>query len=317
MFKIYHVAKGKDQKTAHEQGLPVLNTFADGYQSVVNNYKKFASDMKRCGAFLDSGAFTFGKKGHSEQEHEIVLNSYLDFLNSDYNVYEINAQLDTLVVGTRANVDSVYDGAEKTFENYQYMLDRVKHPERLCIVYHIQKERLDVLKRLLHYSSNGKRAGCIAISQAYRDSIENKIRTLEPAFEMIMDSPFADLKKHCLGMTIPQVLQKYPFTSSDSTSVQLAAGFGMVFYWLPEKNYYTRLFVGRLSHGVKKKGHKQMPKKQFDEFKAYVKDFGFTLDDIEGDDCRDGRVKFNFAVMKRYADNHKCEYKHITIKKLF
>lgn len=314
MFKIYQVCKGKDEGFAHALDLPVLHTFYDGVQSTINKQKRFGSEIIRCGGFLDSGAFSFGKKIQSEQEKRVILDNYINFLNSDYNNYEINAQMDTTTYNA-TGFEYVSDAANKTFENYQYMLENVKYPERLCIVYHIKEEPIEYLKRLISYSSNGKRAGTVGIAMAYRDTIENKIRVLQPVFEMILDSPFANNGIHCLGLTIPQLLVKYPFTSSDSTSVLMAAAYGQIFYWIPEKNHYIRLFVGRLAKSVKKKSHLQMPTKQYNEFLAYVEDYGFSIEELEND--RDAKVKFNYAVMKRWCEQYKCEYKHIITKKLF
>lgn len=314
MFKIYQVCKGKDEGFAHALDLPVLHTFYDGYQSTINKQKRFGSEIKRCGGFLDSGAFSFGKIVQNEQEKKTVLDSYINFLNSDYNNYEINAQMDATTYGA-FTFEDVNNNANMTFENYKYMLENVKYPERLCIVYHIKEESIEYLRRLVSYKSNGKTAGAIGIAMAYRDTIENKIRILQPVFELLLNSSFADKKIHCLGLTIPQLLVKYPFTSSDSTSVLMAAAYGQVFYWLPEKKHYVRLFVGRLAKSVKKKSHLQMPKKQYNEFLAYVKDYGFSIEELEED--RDAKVKFNYTVMKRWCEQYKCEYKHITTKKLF
>ena len=314
MFKIYQVCKGKDEGFAHALDLPVLHTFFDGLNSTINKQKIFGSEIKRCGGFLDSGAFSLKNNRLSEDDYQKYLSNYISFINSDLNNYEIVAQLDETTYGIHTP-EMVRKSFKATMGNYKYMLETVKNVDNLCIVHHVRKETLQDLHDLLHFNINGKRAGIIALAMAYHDTIERKIKILQPIFNVILNSPFADSRIHCLGLTIPQLLSKYPFTSSDSTSVLMAAAYGQIFYWIPEKDYYVRLYVGRLAKTEKKKSYLQMPKKQFNEFSAYVKDFGFTVEELSID--RDAKVKFNYAVMKRWCEQYKCDYKKIYNKKLF
>lgn len=315
MFKIYFVCGGgKEEQWCHELDMGVLHTFADGYNSIVKRQSVFGTDIKRTGSFLDSGAFTFQKKPLTKEKKELYLSQYIDFINSEINNYQVYAQLDT-ICGADLSSENVRKTADATFENYQYMLEKVKDCSKLCMVYHCAVEPLDVLERLLSYKSNGKRAGVLGIAGAFRAPKEYKMRIFEKCFNVIMKSQYSDVKVHCLGVTQPEILTQFPFTSSDSATVVKMSAYGQILYWRPEHNIYTTIFLGKLSHVRKTGNFLQMPKKELEDFKAFVKDFGATVEELY--EVRDAKTRFNFRVMKHFAETYKCNYKNIHIKTLF
>ena len=315
MLKFYIVSSGRDQDAAFSLDMGVLHTFADGNTSIVNRQKKYGDVIKRTGCFLDSGAFTFGKYQQSEEQKKNYLERYIDFINSDINNYNVYAQLD-MTSYNDWNMEIIQENADRTFENYQYMIERVKNPEKLCIVFHCHKESLDDLKRLLEYKSpTGKRAGYLGLAGAFKATSQQKVRIFEKCFNVILNSSYPDIKVHALGIGQPEILMRLPFTSCDSATAVKCGAYGQILYWRPEHGIYTRVFIGDLSYNRKRGNYLQMPKRELADFQSYIKEYGTTLDELKADTF--AKKVFNIKVTKLFAEQYKCNYKKIYNKKLF
>ena len=179
--------------------------------------------------FIDSGAFTaFTKK------KVVDVDDYIEFINSiDDQVY-IFAQVDKIPGewGKERTPEQVAEAPKLSWENYLYMVNKVKSPEKLLPIFH-QGEDFSWLKNMLEYKyTEGPLAGqyikYIGISCSKDITSTAWAPWFDMCFKMIHESNNPNVKTHAFGMTSLKLLEQYPFTSADSTSWVRSAGFGNI-----------------------------------------------------------------------------------------
>jgi len=178
------------------------------FEMGVENYLlSFAVDARAIGKFLkpgrfiivDSGAFTVWNRGKGE----IDIDKYIEFINGiDAKLICINLDVIPQTGSTKKQIEEC---AERSYENYLYLLEKSKHP--ILPVYHYG-ENIDILKRY------AKHTDYIGISPA-NDTHENiKRQFLDEVFKFTN----TDIKTHGLGYSSFSGLYRYPFYSVDSIS---------------------------------------------------------------------------------------------------
>ena len=190
---------------------------------------KKALEWKRdgfCGwLFIDSGAFSI----HTGNAHTTV-DEYIEYLNSIDADIDVCAQLDTIPgkFGQPKSKEDYEESARKSWENYLYVRERVKSPEKVMPVYHYG-EPISALENMLEWvADDGSRLDYVGISPANDASQADKNVYLQNVCDVIAKSSNPHVKTHLYGMTSLDALSKYNCYSADSISHRLISGYGKV-----------------------------------------------------------------------------------------
>ena len=199
-----------------------LYSFLDGSR-IVNRWIDFTKEYSSK-LFLDSGAYSAHTKGKV-----INVDDYIARINElDWRL-EIYAQLDTIPgeYGKPKTLQQLKEAPELSWENYLYMKERVATRDKLIPVFH-QGEDFKHLHRMLEYlhEEDGEHIKYIGISPANDVVTPYKDRWFAQVFNIIKNSSNPNVKTHAFGMTSKTMLEKYPFTSADSTTWLMHARFG-------------------------------------------------------------------------------------------
>lgn len=175
--------------------------------------------------FIDSGAFSI----HTGKANTTV-DEYIEFLNSIDDDIDVFAQLDTIPgkFGQPKSQEDYKESAKKSWDNYLYMRERVKSPDKLMPVFHFG-ESFDALENMLHWrDSDGNHLDYIGISPANDASQGEKNIYLQEVADVISASDNPHVKTHLYGMTSLDALSKYPCYSADSISHRLVSAYAKV-----------------------------------------------------------------------------------------
>lgn len=187
--------------------LGILTTFADGPKAV----KKFI-DKRHCRTFCDSGAY-----GAAHSGKEIDLDQYIEFINNTPEC-DVFAVLDE-IPWPQVDAHTGKISADNTWKNYTYMLDRVKpeYLDKLVCAYHVG-EPLEALERILR-GYNGYVPSYIALGGRAGVSTKKLYNMLDNYFwPTIKKSNNPNVKVHAFGVTVFEMIEKYPWYSADSTT---------------------------------------------------------------------------------------------------
>lgn len=179
--------------------------------------------------FIDSGAFTaFTKK------KVVDVDDYIEFINSIDDAVTIFAQVDKIPGewGKERTPEELAEAPRLSWENYLYMVNKVKSPEKLLPIFH-QGEDFSWLENMLNYKYTegplkGQYIKYIGISCSKDIPSSAWAPWFNLCFKMIKESPNPNVQTHAFGMTSLKTLEQYPFTSADSTSWIKFASFGSV-----------------------------------------------------------------------------------------
>lgn len=179
--------------------------------------------------FIDSGAFTaFTKK------KVVDVDEYIEFINSIDDQVHIFAQVDKIPGewGKPRTPKELAEAPKLSWENYLYMVNKVKSPEKLLPIFH-QGEDFSWLKNMLNYKYTegplkGQYIKYIGISCSKDITSSAWAPWFDICFKIIAESDNPNVKTHAFGMTSLKLLEQYPFTSGDSTSWVRSAGFGNI-----------------------------------------------------------------------------------------
>lgn len=233
-----------------ERKIPRLQSFINERRIIVRRTQQGGQ------TFIDSGAFSAMTRGL-----EIDVDDYIDFLNEYDEGIEICCQWDRIPVGVDPEV-----AAQETWDNYWYMRERLKSPEKLLYVFH-ESEDYKWLERALKCDE----IKYIALGGVAKKSFKIRDKFFETCFEIISKLR-PDIKTHAFGMTNLKLLKKYPFTSADSTSWMYPAKFGTI-QWGDWK-------VVNISDRQKEEPTHVYNIPEREEITKYVADLGHNIDEI-------------------------------------
>lgn len=278
-----------------EHGLLRLLSYLNDKRHLTNR------QAKGLPTFVDSGAYSAHTKGA-----EIDVDAYIAYLNEHDEHVAIAAQLDKIpgVFGRPRTKEELEEAPESTWENYLYMYPKLKSPEKLLPIYH-QGEDFKHLHRMLNHEPKIEYMG---ISPSNDLTTKSKEKWIKECFKIIEKSANPNVKTHAFGMTSLWVLDRYPFTSADSTSWIMTGANGGIM------SKYGVLMVS--DNGKRNPKHvANLPKAVLEELESYIEAQGFTLEAL-GSDYK-ARMCFNIMYLKEWADNY--EYKPVEINqdKLF
>lgn len=242
--------------------------------------------------FIDSGAFSAHTKGA-----ELDVDSYIDYLNSIDDELHIFAQVDKIpgVFRQPKTKEQRAEAPEISWKNYLYMREKLKSPKKLLPIFH-QGEEYRWLENMLEWTDeNGEHIPYIGISPANDQPVKEKEKFISKCFQIIKQSSNPNVCTHAFGMTSLRVLERYPFTSADSTSWIMNGANGSIM----TKYGSVTISSGRLNapdHILK------MPKEAQKEIQRYVESHGYTMQALS-DDYRQ-RVIFNIQYLLEWAQNY-------------
>lgn len=250
--------------------------------------------------FIDSGAFSAHTKGR-----EVNVDKYIELVNSLDEHITIFAQLDKIPgeFGKPKTRKQCIEAPLMSWENYLYMRERVKSPDKLLPIFH-QNEDFDWLLNMLETTFDGKHIPYIGVSPANDRSTKAKNEWFETVFRLIAQSSNPKVKTHAFGMTSLPVLERYPFTSADSTSwIMTGANGGIMTPY------------GIVTISAKQVGNPQhichAPLEEQRQVESLCVKYGFNFEDLMT--SYQERIKFNVAYLLDWADNY--TYKGTEIKK--
>ena len=242
--------------------------------------------------FIDSGAFSAHTKGK-----EVDVDAYIQFMNEIDDVVWVFAQVDKIPgrFGQPKTPQELADAPRESWENYLYMVDKVKSRDKLLPIFH-QGEDFKWLHNMLNYKhADGKPIWYIGISPANDVSVSEKKKWLEVVFKIIKESPNPNVHTHAFGMTTISVLEQYPFTSADSTSWLLSAANGSIIV-----DGKTLPISDRRIHDNGNLLNRNPALKASVEEKA--KKYGYTLEQLSEDPA--ARRLFNIQTLRDWEVNY-------------
>lgn len=198
-------------------------------RSAIKTMFKFQDEGLIDKLFIDSGAFSF----HTGKA-KLDLEEYISYLNSIDDRITVCAQVDT-IPGEFQKPKSKQDyeeSARKSWENYLYMRDKLKSPEKLTPVFHFG-ESFDALRNILNWRGpNGEKVEYMGLSPANDTDTRIKNKYLMECYDVIKSSTNPDIQTHLYGYTSLPGIPKLPCTSVDSISHRHIAAYNKLY--LPE-----------------------------------------------------------------------------------
>lgn len=221
---------GTQHVTSHELILEcngnMLKSYHNDKQIIQNLMDRKKSGGWKGKLLVDSGAYTCWTKGIT-----ICPDAYIDYINENCDYIDYFIQLDK-IPGTPNNpptLEQAQQATEESWNNYLYMTERVKCPEKILPVYH-KGEPLSHLKRMIEHKINGEYVPYICLGGSAKDRHRNKlISWYHTCLDVIHKSKNPNVKIHVLGQTIFALLETLPFASCDSTSWIMTNAIGNVF----------------------------------------------------------------------------------------
>lgn len=254
--------------------------------------------------FIDSGAFS----AHTRNA-ELDVDEYINYVNSIDDHVHIFAQVDKIpgVFAQPKTREQLLEAPEISWENYLYMRNKVNSPDKLLPIFH-QGEEFKWLENILEAKFDGKPIPYIGISPANDKPVKEKEVFIEKCFKIIANSSNPDVDTHAFGMTSLNVLERYPFTSADSTSWIMNGANGSIM----TKYGSVTLSSGRThapDHLFK------MPKAAQEEIQQYVETHGFDMKELSEDYKQ--RILFNILYLSEWAKNYQYRPSKVIRKSLF
>ena len=171
-----------------------------------------------CSVLLDSGAFSFWKRGI-----DIPISSYIQYCKDHKHEVDAYVNLDA-IPGEGGKMDhsqlSIEKSASKSYENLQMMKAEGLSP---IPVFH-QGERFEWLDRMLKDGET-----YIGVSPYLRSHQNEIIEWADKVYSRITDSKGRPLvKTHGFGVTASVLCRRYPWYSVDSTSWSVGGGYGSI-----------------------------------------------------------------------------------------
>lgn len=178
--------------------------------------------------FVDSGAHSAHTKGIT-----LDLEEYMGFVNEHIDQITLYVQVDKIpgVYLMPKTAQDFLEAPRLSWENYLYMREKAKDPEKLVPVFH-QGEDLKWLENLCNYTfSDGSHIPYIGLSPRGDVSRKAKYDFSAECFGVIEQSKNPKVKTHAFGATSLEMLERLPYTSADSTTWVLVSAYGQV--WMP------------------------------------------------------------------------------------
>lgn len=177
---------------------------------------------------VDSGAHSAHTKGI-----QLDLEEYIGFSNEHMDKITLYVQVDKIpgVYLMPKTPKDFTEAPELSWENYLYMREKSKDPDKLIPVFHMGED-MKWLRNMCDYRfSDGSHIPYIGLSPRGDVSLQAKYDFSAECFGVIQSSTNPKVKTHAFGATSLEMLEKLPYTSADSTTWVLVSAYGQV--WMP------------------------------------------------------------------------------------
>lgn len=214
----------KIMKDAWENDWPLLYSQINNRRVLLNRFKAPTNGK----LLVDSGAHSAHTKGI-----QLDLEEYIGFVNDNIDKMTLYVQVDKIpgVYRMPKTAKDWADAPRLSWENYLYMREKSKDPNKLIPVFH-QGEDFKWLENMCNYTfSDGTHIPYIGLSPRGDVSLSAKYDFSAECFAVIQRSKNPNVKTHAFGATSLEMLERLPYTSADSTTWVLVSAYGQV--WMP------------------------------------------------------------------------------------
>lgn len=238
--------------------------------------------------FIDSGAFSVA---HSNSV--VNIDDYIAYINNHPKICNW-AELDVIPYPV-LNTTTAKDSCEKSWQNYLYMKNHVITNCNILPLYHFGEPK-SALIRILNTEVNGSLPTYIGIGGRHGVSTDAQAKYFNEIFSIIQQSDNPNVKVHAFGITVPKLLERFPFYSADSTTwVQVAIN-GMIML----KDFTTVLISDGTTSA--KTNVQTLDTCVLEVLFGEIESFGYNFRDL----CADYklRLRYNIDVMNNWAQNY-------------
>ena len=264
----------------------------------------YAKQNKDAKVFVDSGAFSAWSKGKT-----IDVDDYIKYINENTNELELFASVDNIPgeLTRTPTHEEVKKSPILSWENYLYMRERVKEKDKLLPVFHIGED-LKHLQNMLETKLDGKHIPYIALGGTVGLTANVKDNWYNICFKVIRQSNNPNVKTHAFGMTSLNILEKYPFTSADSTSWIMTGANGNIY------TPYGTICMSKVSQD--KPNHiTKLPKSVQYSIRKFIEPYGVTVEECMED--YKARLLVNINYLQDWAENYEYKGTNKYQKRLF
>lgn len=264
----------------------------------------YAKQNKDAKVFVDSGAFSAWSKGKI-----IDVDDYIKYINENTNELELFASVDNIPgeLTRTPTHEEVKKSPILSWENYLYMRERVKEKDKLLPVFHIGED-FKHLQNMLETKLDGKHIPYIALGGTVGLTANVKDNWYNTCFKVIRQSTNPNVKIHAFGMTSLNILEKYPFTSADSTSWIMTAANGNIY------TPYGTVCVSKVSQD--RPNHiTKLPKSVQHNIRKFIEQYGVTVEECMEEYI--GRILVNINYLQDWAENYEYKGTNKYQKRLF
>ena len=251
--------------------------------------------------FIDSGAHSIST-GVIQVDEKPYMDEYIKFINDTGDVCDIYAELD--VIHDNEDGSVVEDSADRSWENYLYMIKGVKleYRDKVIPIFHYNEE-FSALDRMLEYKhpDTGKHIPYIGLAPRF-GNYSVRHAWLTEAFKHIKRSSNPDVKTHAFGCTILRLLEEFPLTSADSATWAISAAYGNVRIGDKTVVVSDRKINQSTNIVNKSAAHRQAVEDR-------IKENGLTLKELQEDPYL--RQVMTIRELKRWEENYKCTYQGV------
>ena len=230
------------------------------------------------------------------------MDEYIKFINDTGDACDIYAELD--VIHDNEDGSVVEDSADRSWENYLYMIKGVKleYRDKVIPIFHYNEE-FSALDRMLEYKhpDTGKHIPYIGLAPRF-GNYSVRHAWLTEAFKHIKRSSNPDVKTHAFGCTILRLLEEFPLTSADSATWAISAAYGNVRIGDKTVVVSDRKINQSTNIVNKSAAHRQAVEDR-------IKENGLTLKELQEDPYL--RQVMTVRELKRWEENYKCTYQGV------
>lgn len=249
--------------------------------------------------FIDSGAYSAYTKGK-----EVDVDDYIKFINETGDAVFVYAQVDKIpqVIGRQPTAEELADAPRQSWENYLYMVKRIKpeYRDKLIPVFHYEEDE-KWLRNMLEYThEDGSHIPYIGLAASTVGSAKDRIKWLSTCFSIIKQSSNPNVMTHGFGTTSLGVIRKFPLTSVDSTTWIQTAVHGQICF--NETQYVVS--DRRLKEGKNVLFMNEYLYKELEKGVESLSCFGdkFTLENLAQDAYL--RQRFNLSYLQDWANKY-------------
>lgn len=284
MFNLYFAgARSKMDEHIIKRKACRLYSYANDKKAI----ELFCQNESRGPLLVDSGAFSVAHSGAV-----VDIDSYIEYINNNRQI-ENFIELDVIPYPSLTKQTALVS-AQKSWENYLYMIERLDEPFKLLPVFHFGED-LSFFEQIVNYkNSNNDFVPYICIGGRHGVSMDIQERYFERLFSIIHTSANPEVKVHVLGMTVFSTLEKFPFYSADSTSYLLQAAYGGI-----------QTSLGVINVSAKNKHNDNFRYRSKHEQAAILEKIhflGYDLDVLST--CHKERIKYNIDYCLDWAKNY-------------